>query len=172
MAVSSFIALLDVINQEYREQGDNVLDFFNAARIDGAGVTVRRLDFDSEHQYVSVVTMLAPSVDQMMGVSSLRLCDGSTWKSKVKMCGELFSTATMSDRVSDGRNSIQEMNCSFGFFEFEFLHYKTPLFEELSPEESPDYQSQRPLPIFNPTFPKEPSYVQRREFSPGKFFFN
>ena len=72
---------------------------------------------------MSVVTMLAPSVDRMMGVSSLRLCNGSEWKESVKLCGELFSTATKSDRVSDGRNTIQYNNCSFGYFDFTLVRY-------------------------------------------------
>ena len=118
-----------------------MLDTFRASLIFGFGETSRELEFDSEHQYVSVVTMLAPSVDQMMGVSSLRLCDGGDWKRSVKYCGELFSTATRSDRVSDGRNSIQGRNCSFGYFEFNFLRYKDPLPSEFPPEDSPDCQS-------------------------------
>ena len=133
--------LLATINAEYAAQGDAVLDSFDADIVSSEDETSRELDFDAEHQYVSVVTMLAPSVDQMEGVSLLKLCDGGDWKKSVKVCGELFSTATKSDRVSEGRNSIQGGNCSFGYFEFTFLRYQSPLPDEFPPEDSPDCQS-------------------------------
>ena len=107
------------IVSEYKANSQYVLDSFVTSLLkSGAGNVTAELRLDSEHQYVSVVTMLAPSADRMMGVSSLRLCEGSEWKPEVKLCGELFSTATRSQRVSSPRNSIQSNNCSFGYFEF------------------------------------------------------
>ena len=37
----------------------------------------------------------------MVGVADLRLCDGDMWKERVKVCLELFSTATISKGVND-----------------------------------------------------------------------
>jgi len=68
------------------------------------------------------MSVLAPSVDQMTGVSRLDLCDGDGWKKYVKVCAELFSTATKSKRVRI-YNTAQMHNCSFGYFEFKpFYH--------------------------------------------------
>ena len=103
-----------------------MLDRFRGRTISGDGETASSLRVDKDHQYVSAVTMLAPSRDRMMGVSLLRLCDGSDWKRYVKVCGELFSTATRSPRVAP-RNSIQATNSSFGYFEFTFQRYDEPL---------------------------------------------
>ena len=119
-----FVSPAVTIKQEYSANAEYVLESFSTGLLSsGAGTLSAELDFDSGHQYVSVVTMLAPSADRMMGVSSLRLCNGSQWRESVKLCGELFSTATKSDRVSDGRNSIQYNNCSFGYFIFTLLRY-------------------------------------------------
>ena len=107
------------ISSEYRANSPYVLDSFVASILwSGAGTVTAELALDSEHQYVSVVTMLAPSADRMMGVSSLRLCEGSEWKREVKLCGELFSTATKSQCISATRNSVQGDRCYFGYFEF------------------------------------------------------
>ena len=112
------------INEEYARNSQYILDRFDASLlISGAGNVTSELKVDSQHQYVSVVTMLVPSADRMMGVSLLRLCAGSQWRQMVRLCGELFSTATKSERVSDTRNSIQSNNCSFGYFEFNYLRY-------------------------------------------------
>ena len=116
----------DLIEGEYEAAGDSILDTFKAGLIGGAGRTSRDLDVDKDHQWASVVTMLAPSRDRMAGVANLRLCDGHDWKRYVKVCAELFSTATRSDRfhASMERNTIQWNNCSFGYFEFTFKNYK------------------------------------------------
>ena len=107
------------IVSEYKANSQYILDSFVASLLkSGAGNVTAELRMDSEHQYVSVVTMLAPSADRMMGVSSLKLCEGSEWKREVKLCGELFSTATKSQRVSATRNSVQANHCSFGYFKF------------------------------------------------------
>jgi len=111
---------------EYEAAGDSILDTFRADLIDGVGATSRDLDVDKDHQWASVVTMLAPSLDRMAGVANLRLCDGHDWKRYVKVCAELFSTATKSDRFFPPmqRNTIQWNNCSFGYFEFTFKEYE------------------------------------------------
>ena len=86
----------------------------------GSGTSSIHLTFDKDHQYVSALTRLIPSPDYVVGVADLRLCDGEEWKESVKVCFELFSTATASDRVApeNERNSVQGHNCSFGFAEF------------------------------------------------------
>ena len=89
--------------------------------IDGDGMTMDELYVDCSHPYVSVLIMLTPSADRMVGVAGLKLCDGDTWKSSVKVCAELFSTATRSEGVSPVRNSIQYRNCSFGYFTFDLI---------------------------------------------------
>lgn len=107
-----------VIEEEYQARGDSVKDVITGVRIDGDGMSMDEFSVDCSHPYVTVLTMLAPSADRMVGVAGLKLCDGDKWKSSVKVCAELFSTATMSERVSPTRNSIQYMNCSFGYFIF------------------------------------------------------
>ena len=86
----------------------------------GSGTSSTYLTFDKDHQYVSGLTRLIPSPDYVVGVADLNLCDGDKWKESVKVCFELFSTATASDRVApeNERNSVQGHNCSFGFAEF------------------------------------------------------
>ena len=86
----------------------------------GSGTSSIYLTFDNEHHYVSALTRLIPSPDYVVGVADLNLCDGDKWKESVKVCFELFSTATASDRVApeNERNSVQGHNGSFGFAEF------------------------------------------------------
>ena len=124
-----------VINQEYAAEGNNILDTFQGRVFFGPGETSAELDVDNKHQWVSTVTMLAPSRDRMMGVANLRLCKGYDWKRRVMVCGELFSTATKSERVFGEmeRNTIQFNNCSFGYFEFTFKEYKNS--DQQSPED-------------------------------------
>ena len=45
-------------------------------RIEQDGETSDDFTVDSSHNYVSVLTMLAPSLDRMAGVSRLDLCNG------------------------------------------------------------------------------------------------
>ena len=117
-----------VIEREYLNAGENILDTFKGRVIGGGGNTSDVLTVDKYHQWVSAVSMLAPSRDRMVGVSDLRLCDGHEWKQYVQVCAELFSTATKSERVVDPmmRHSIQFNNCSFGYFRFIFSHYEDP----------------------------------------------
>ena len=126
VALVSQTGSTSVIEQEYAAAGDSILDTFRGSVIGGAGVTERDLNIDKYHQWVSTVSMLAPSLDRMVGVANLRLCDGHDWKRTVKVCSELFSTATRSDRVhpSMQRNSVQWSNCSFGYFTFTFKEYQ------------------------------------------------
>ena len=122
----SQVGATNLIEEEYAAAGDNILDTFKGGVIFGVGETSDDFDVDKQHQWVSAVTMLAPSQDRMMGVSNLRLCQGHDWKRQLKVCGELFSTATKTDRVFSKieRNTIQKTNCSFGYFEFTFKQYK------------------------------------------------
>ena len=117
-----------VIEGEYEAAGDSILDTFRGSVIPGGGVIESDLSIDKYHQWVSTVTMLAPSLDRMVGVANLRLCDGNDWKRSVKVCSELFSTATKSGRVHPPmqRNSVQCNNCSFGYFTFTFKQYENP----------------------------------------------
>ena len=130
------------ITKEYSAQGAAVHSIYNGGLIVGVGETSDTFVVDKDHQYVSGLTMLAPSPDRMMGVSRLRLCDGSDWKRKLKYCGELFSTATKTERIAP-RNSIQFSNCSFGYFEFTFLDYLEPPQQPFPPPESPACQQLR-----------------------------
>lgn len=108
------------IEGEYKAQGDKVLDTGRGSLIDGDGRSSFQLRVDANHSFVSVLTMLAPSADRMMGVSRLRLCDDTCWRDRVIVCGELFSTATKSERVGTP-NTIQSQSCSFGYFLFELV---------------------------------------------------
>jgi hypothetical protein len=127
-----------LIEGEYRNNSDHILDTFKAGLITGGGTTSSEVYVDKYHQWMSAVTMLAPSLDRMVGVANLRLCDGTDWKRSVKVCSELFSTASRSQRVhpSMQRNSVQWNNCSFGYFRFTFKEYQnasqeTPTTEEI-----------------------------------------
>ena len=142
VALVSQTGRTDVIEGEYASQGDDVLDTLKGDAIfPGVGRTTRSLMVDAEHPYVTVLSMLAPSPDRMMGVSGLQLCSRDSWKRKVKVCGELFSTATASDRIGFP-NSIQSNNCSFGYFLFEMQPPRRPrrpvrYREDCPPVESP-----------------------------------
>ena len=129
VAQVSQIGATVLIEMEYEAAGDNILDTFKGMGIAGSGNTSAELRVDKYHQWVSAVSMLAPSRDRMVGVPDLRLCDGYDWKKSVKICTELFSTATRSERVHPPmlRNSIQWNNCSFGYFEFTFKEYENEL---------------------------------------------
>ena len=60
----------NTIESEYTAQGSKVFDRLKGDVIfPGAGMTARNLLADANHSYVSVLTMLAPSADRMMGVS-------------------------------------------------------------------------------------------------------
>ena len=118
VALVSQTGSVTTIQNEYRARGDSVKDIFRGRLIDGDETTMDDFSVDCSHPYVSALTMLAPSQDRMVGVAGLKLCDGDSWKSYVKVCVELFSTATKSERVA-ARNSIQFKNCSFGYFEFQ-----------------------------------------------------
>ena len=110
-----------VIRQEYLKAGERILDNAELDLVpDGSGETSRYLSVDKDHPYVSAISMLVPSPDQMVGVADLRLCDGAQWKQSVQVCFELFSTATASGRVAPEmeRNSVQANNCSFGYVRF------------------------------------------------------
>ena len=127
VALVSQFGSVSVIVEEYLAAGDNVLNYTVGDVIfGGTGATSRNLALDKDHQFVSAVTMLAPSPDRMVGVADLRLCDGDQWKEKVKVCFELFSTATASERVVGemNRNSLQANNCSFGYVEFTLLEVR------------------------------------------------
>ena len=124
VALMSQLDGISVITQEYLAAGDNVLDRAVGDFVfGGVGTTSWNLTLDKDHQFVSAVLMLAPSADRMVGVADLRLCDGDQWRKKVKLCLELFSTATASARVAEEteRNSLQAKNCSFGYVEFMLL---------------------------------------------------
>ena len=93
---------------------------FDGSEVEGNGSTSIYLTVDKYHQFVSTLTRLNPSPDQVVGVADLRLCDGDKWRESVKVCFELFSTAAASERVAGEmeRNSVQGNSCSFGYIEF------------------------------------------------------
>lgn len=142
VALVSQFGQTNVIQEEYRARGDAVRSIYRGRGISGAGETTTNFIVDSDHQYVSGLTMIAPSLDRMMGVSLLRLCNGSDWRRTIKVCGELFSTATRSERVSPNRNSVHYSNCSFGYFEFTFLEYLQPLPTPFPQPDSTECQAQ------------------------------
>ena len=110
-----------IINMEYMENMANILDTTEGELVKpGSGVTSSYLIVDKNHQYASAISMLVPSPDRLVGVADLRLCEGTQWKEEVKVCFELFSTATDSDKVVGPmeRNSVQANNCSFGYVSF------------------------------------------------------
>lgn len=121
VALVSQTGRVQVIQAEYRARGDSVKEVISGELIGGDGMTMDNFTVDCSHPYVTVLIMLVPSVDRMVGVAGLKLCDGDTWKKSVKVCAELFSTATKSERVDPLRNSIQETNCSFGHFTFDLI---------------------------------------------------
>jgi hypothetical protein len=135
-----------VIEEEYVAAGRSILDTFKASGIGASGMTSSDLTVDKYHQWVSTVVMLVPSFDRMVGVADLRLCDGHDWKRSVKVCTELFSTATKSERVHAPmlRNSIQYNNCSFGYFQFTFKQYENITQE---PPEDCEYDSRDVCPL-------------------------
>ena len=61
-----------LIDGEYRANSDHILDMFKGSQIDGARETSREVSVDKYHQWISTVTMLAPSLDRMVGVANLR----------------------------------------------------------------------------------------------------
>lgn len=121
VALVSQLGDVRTIEAEYRARGNSVKDIIKGGLIDGDGTTADNVTVDCLHPYVTVLTMLAPSKDRMVGVAGLKLCKGDGWKSMVKVCAELFSTATKSERVDPLRNSIQATNCSFGYFTFNLI---------------------------------------------------
>ena len=115
-----------VINQEYLIAGGKILGMVQGELVpQGSGTTsARNLTIDKDHQWVSAISMLVPSADRLVGVADLRLCDGAEWKESVRVCFELFSTATATEKVVGEmeRNSLQANNCSFGYVEFTVCH--------------------------------------------------
>ena len=111
-----------VIRMEYLEAGEKILDNAQGDLIpQGTGTTARNLTVDKYHPLVSAISMLVPSKDRLVGVADLRLCNSDNWKANVRVCFELFSTATVLMKVVPAmqRNSLQYNNCSLGYVEFE-----------------------------------------------------
>jgi hypothetical protein len=124
----SQVGLTSIIVQEFLTAGDNILDYaVGDILLSGNGTRSLNLTVDKDHQWVSAISMCAPTPDHMVGVADLGLCDGDKWKKKVKVCFELFSTAAASARVAGEmeRNSIQANNCSFGHIELNLLELLT-----------------------------------------------
>ena len=113
-----------VINMEYEAAGDKIYDTTEGELIvGGSGTTYSNITIDRDHQWISAISMLVPSMDRLVGVADVRLCDGSEWKQSVKVCTELFSTASKTEKVAPvmERNSLQANNCSFAYFRFTYL---------------------------------------------------
>ena len=113
-----------IVDQEYLAAGDSVLEYVTGDLVSGGyGETSRNITVNVNHQWVSAGSMLFPSLDRMVGVADLRLCDGSVWKQSVKVCLELFSTAAATEKIVGEmeRNSVQANNCSFGYIEFNLV---------------------------------------------------
>ena len=71
--------------------------------------------------------MLVPSLDRIVSLADLKicLCDGDAWKKSVKVCLELFSTATATKKLvgENERNNLHINNCSFGYIKFTLVSY-------------------------------------------------
>ena len=129
--------------------GRRVLHYVTGDLIGGTGVSSDVLRIDKNHQYISVATMLVPSLDRMMGVAGLDMCDGRRWKKHVRVCGELFSTGYRTN-ITKRPNTLQDRNCSFGYFDFRLMPPPEPI---LNRDECPRDRSPSPPP---PTRPSPP----------------
>ena len=110
-----------IILMEYLEAGEKILDNAQGDQVpQGTGTTFRNITVDEYHPLVSAIAMSFPSPDRLVGVADLRLCNGDDWKANMRVCLELFSTATATMKVAPEmqRNSLQYNNCSFGYVEF------------------------------------------------------
>lgn len=59
-----------------------------------------------------------PSFNQFLGISGLNLCDGSGWRDKVEVCGELLAAVNRTE-TPDAESVAQGNQCSFGTFVIE-----------------------------------------------------
>jgi len=66
-----------------------------------------------------------PSYNQFLGISSLNLCDGSGWRDKVEVCGELLAAVNRTE-TPDAESVVQGNQCSFGRYIFE-LKFTSPI---------------------------------------------
>lgn len=136
----------NVIEGEYIAAGRSVRHYVTGNLIEGTGVSSRGLRVDKDHQYVSVATMLVPSLDRMMGVAGLDMCDGDRWKKHVRVCGELFSTGYRTN-IAMRPNTLQDRNCSFGYFDFRLMPPPKPILDrDECPERRPPSNNTRPPP--------------------------
>ena len=127
VGIMSQLGDTSILDQEYLAAGDTILDTAVGEMVlAGVGESSINLTVNAYYQWVSAGLMLFPSVDRMVGVVDLRLCDGDVWKQSVKVCLELFSTATASEKIVGEmeRNSLQANNCSFGYVEITLLEVK------------------------------------------------
>ena len=127
VGIMSQIGVTSILDKEYLAAGDTILDTATGEMVlAGVGESSINLTVNAYYQWVSAGLMVVPSPDRMVGVVDLRLCDGDVWKERVKVCLELFSTATASEKIVDEmeKNSLQANNCSFGYVEINLLEVK------------------------------------------------
>ena len=136
----------NVIEGEYRAAGSSVEDYVTGDLIGGSGVSSNAVRVDRNHPYISVATMLVPSLDRMMGVAGLDMCDGRRWKRHVRVCGELFSTGYRTN-ITMRPNTLQDRNCSFGYFDFHLIPPPRPTLDR------DDCPERRQPPGGRPTLP-------------------
>ena len=120
VALMSLNGSVTVIQDEYAAQGNSIKDIILGCSIYSDSFTYNQFSVDSSHPYVSLLKKVTISEDTIIGVAGLKLCDGDSWTNYVKVCAELFSTATITARKAL-RNSVQSNHCSFGYFEFRLL---------------------------------------------------
>jgi len=120
VALVSLNGSVTTIQDEYTAQGNSVKDIIQGCSIFGNSFTFNQFSVDASHPYVSLLKKVTISEDTIIGVAGLKLCDGDNWKNYVKVCAELFSTATITAREAV-RNSVQFNHCSFGYFEFRLV---------------------------------------------------
>ena len=85
------------IIQEYATHPDDVLDTINdGILLPGDGEITRELDVNKHFHYITLLSMMGDTMDYMVGVDRLDMCDtGRTgWKDYVKVCLNLYSTGT------------------------------------------------------------------------------
>lgn len=149
VGVLSNTGATDVIEGEYMAAGRHVLHYVTGDLIGGTGVSSDVLRVDKKHQYISVATMLVPSLDRMMGVAGLAMCDGRKWKKHVRVCGELFSTGYRTN-ITKRPNTLQDRNCSFGYFDFHLIPPPKPILDR---DDCPPRNRSSPPPGGRPSPP-------------------
>ncbi|KAI6656902.1 Tyrosine-protein kinase SYK-like [Oopsacas minuta] len=109
------------IIMEYATHPEDVLDTIeNGQLLPGYGEITRSLNVNKNFHYITLLSMMGDTMDYMVGVDRLDMCDhnNNRWKDYVKVCLNLYSTGTKTD-IAPGcsSHSRQFSNCTFGYIE-------------------------------------------------------